>query len=139
MVSWCKLKFPLLCWPVAAAPRGAGVAVGGQHQRREGGGAATSLVLLPAHGDHGYHQYPIDVTLLTRPLSSRPPPLYFLLSRPPADEEHVAPLVPDLQVGCSSASAFPGPLCGRHRCPGVRHQRRHSQSIPQGEQPAEQH
>lgn len=51
-----------------------------------------------------------------------------------ADEEHVAPFVPHLQAGRSSASAFPRPLCGRHRCPGVRHQRRHRQSIPQGKQ-----
>lgn len=49
--------------PGAAAPRGAGAAVGGQHQHREGGGTAASLVLLPAHGDH----YNIDTVLLTLP------------------------------------------------------------------------
>lgn len=38
----------------AAAPRGAGVAVGGQHQHSEGSGASAGLVFLPAHGDYAF-------------------------------------------------------------------------------------
>lgn len=40
--------------PRAAAPRGAGVAVGGQHQHSEGSGASAGLVFLPAHGDDAF-------------------------------------------------------------------------------------
>lgn len=60
-----------------AAARGAGVAVGGQHQLGEGGGAAASLVFLPALGESLFvHKFSSCTTFshvdwLTGPLSSQ--------------------------------------------------------------------
>lgn len=130
MVSWCKLNFSLCCLAQLLHEELALQWVVSTSTVRE---AALQQAWF-------FFQLMVIVIIIINALSVLPfdPPSEltagFFFFPAAADEEHVAPFVPHLQAGRSSASTFPRPLCGRHRCPGVRHQRRHSQSIPQGKQ-----